>query len=379
MNTNDQIRTVVFDVDGTLFDTLPSLAAAANEVLVLAGLQAVEPQHLRPALSQGITALFQSALRLQAASVPLALASRLEDAFAHRYASHWLHQAVVYDGALDLLSMLRSQRIALGICTNRDQDSTRTLLDKAALTGFFDAIVGLGDTEHPKPDAAPLHLALTQLGATPQTALFVGDSGIDARCAHAAQVRFAGHLGGYANHPDDLLPQVVSFNVYDQLTQWVLQRLPTDTHYLVTLGGEDLVDPATVIDRMERTSAKGNRFAFLQCSDQSGAFECVMFSELLSSKRNLLEAGQAILISVDGRLDGGDVPRGHDRHDRAEAVHLRLRQSVARRIRQARIVHARDLRVTRHGLGHRLRIGIVLAHAHDQRAQAARQQRGGFR
>ena len=63
----------------------------------------------------------------------------------------------------------------------------------------------------------------------------------------------------------------------------------------------------TVIDRMERTSAKGNRFAFLQCSDQSGAFECVVFSELLGSKRNLLEAGQAVLISVDGRLDGEQV------------------------------------------------------------------------
>jgi DNA polymerase-3 subunit alpha len=63
----------------------------------------------------------------------------------------------------------------------------------------------------------------------------------------------------------------------------------------------------TVIDRMERTSAKGNRFAFLQCSDQSGAFECVVFSELLNAKRNLLEAGQAVLISVDGRLDGEQV------------------------------------------------------------------------
>ena len=63
----------------------------------------------------------------------------------------------------------------------------------------------------------------------------------------------------------------------------------------------------TVIDRMERTSAKGNRFAFLQCSDQSGAFECVVFSELLGSKRNLLEAGQAVLLSVDGRLDGEQV------------------------------------------------------------------------
>jgi hypothetical protein len=58
----------------------------------------------------------------------------------------------------------------------------------------------------------------------------------------------------------------------------------------------------TVIDRMERTSAKGNRFAFVQCSDQSGAFELTVFSEVLSAKRNLLEAGQAVLISADGRL-----------------------------------------------------------------------------
>jgi DNA polymerase III subunit alpha len=63
----------------------------------------------------------------------------------------------------------------------------------------------------------------------------------------------------------------------------------------------------TVIDRQERTSAKGNRFAFVQCSDQSGAFEMMVFSEVLSSKRPLLEPGQAILVSVDGRLDGEQV------------------------------------------------------------------------
>src|SRR6185312_16051884 len=63
----------------------------------------------------------------------------------------------------------------------------------------------------------------------------------------------------------------------------------------------------TVIDRMERTSAKGNRFAFVSCSDQSGAFELMVFSEVLSSKRPLLEAGQAVLISADGRLDGEQV------------------------------------------------------------------------
>ncbi|WP_428660948.1 DNA polymerase III subunit alpha [Reyranella sp.] len=63
----------------------------------------------------------------------------------------------------------------------------------------------------------------------------------------------------------------------------------------------------TVIDKLERTSAKGNRFAFVQCSDQSGAFELTVFSEVLSAKRNLLEAGQAVLISCDGRLDGEQI------------------------------------------------------------------------
>ena len=91
-----------------------------------------------------------------------------------------------------------------------------------------------------------------------------------------------------------------------------LQRLgvcrSADLVALLTRGTQGRIKLAgTVIDRMERTSAKGNRFAFIQCSDQSGAFELMVFSELLGAKRNLLEAGQAILVSVDGRLDGEQV------------------------------------------------------------------------
>ncbi len=91
-----------------------------------------------------------------------------------------------------------------------------------------------------------------------------------------------------------------------------LQRLgvcrAADLPALLARGAPGRIKLAgTVIDRMERTSAKGNRFAFVQCSDQSGAFELTVFSELLGSKRNLLEPGTAILISTDGRLDGEQV------------------------------------------------------------------------
>jgi DNA polymerase-3 subunit alpha len=91
-----------------------------------------------------------------------------------------------------------------------------------------------------------------------------------------------------------------------------LQRLgvsrAADLPALLARGSPGRIKLAgTVIDRQERTSAKGNRFAFVQCSDQSGAFELTVFSELLGSKRNLLEAGQAVLVSADGRLDGEQV------------------------------------------------------------------------
>ena len=63
----------------------------------------------------------------------------------------------------------------------------------------------------------------------------------------------------------------------------------------------------TVIDRQERTSARGNRFAFVQFSDQSGTFEVMIFSELLSSRRDMLQAGTAVLVTADARLDGDQV------------------------------------------------------------------------
>jgi len=95
---------------------------------------------------------------------------------------------------------------------------------------------------------------------------------------------------------------------YDKSLQRLGVTRAADLPALLARGAPGRIKLAgTVIDRLERTSAKGNRFAFVQCSDQSGAFELTVFSEVLSAKRNLLEAGQAVLISCDGRLDGEQV------------------------------------------------------------------------
>lgn len=224
MNENDHMRSVVFDVDGTLFDTLPSLSAAANNVLAAAGMRQVSTSLLRPALNEGLRSMFRHAIALQSTPVDAIVANQLEGEYMAHYEERWLPAAPLYAGVAKALAALKSQGLRLGICTNRDRASTEALLAAASIADSFDAIVSLGDAPFPKPAPDPLLLLMELLQVPPAEALFVGDSGMDARCAQLSRVRFAAHLGGYAGQPGDLLPNVLSFTGYDQLTGWVLDR-----------------------------------------------------------------------------------------------------------------------------------------------------------
>jgi phosphoglycolate phosphatase len=225
MNIKVQIRAVIFDVDGTLFDTLPSLSAAANSALVQAGLSVVEAAHMRIALNEGLKPMFRKSIAMQTAPVDPAMAIELENEFLNTYTSQWLPKAPLYAGVQEALMALKSQGLKLGICTNRDRASTGVLLAQAGISGMFDTIVGMGDGARPKPAADPLQMILERMEIPAAEALFVGDSGLDATCAELSQVRFAAHLGGYAEHPGDLLPNALSFSTYDQLRDWVLSHL----------------------------------------------------------------------------------------------------------------------------------------------------------
>lgn len=224
MNKNDHIRAVIFDVDGTMFDTLFSLSVAANDVLLRAGLQEVPASLLRPALNEGLRSLFRKAIALQSVAVDAQTAAQLEAEYMTQYLQHCLLTAPLFDGVSDALKAFKSRGLKLGVCTNRDGDSTAALLTSAAIADSFDAIVGLGDAPLPKPAPDPLLLLMQRLQVVPQEILFVGDSAMDARCAQLSKVRFAAHLGGYAEQINDLLPNVLSFGSYQQLTHWLLDH-----------------------------------------------------------------------------------------------------------------------------------------------------------
>jgi len=231
MLINEQFKTVLFDVDGTLFDTLPSLSAANNLVLKQAGLLEVTTPLLRPALNEGLRAMFRKSIDLQMVPVDDELVMVLEKEFLQQYMQDWLAAATVYPHLHEALAALKKLGLKLGICTNRDRASTEYLLAQSRIAEFFELIVGLGDAPHPKPAADPLLLALERMGGMAADALFVGDSSIDATCARLAHVRFAGHLGGYAVQSADLEPNVFVFSDYGTLANWIVG------HQAATDGG----------------------------------------------------------------------------------------------------------------------------------------------
>jgi DNA polymerase-3 subunit alpha len=84
-----------------------------------------------------------------------------------------------------------------------------------------------------------------------------------------------------------------------------LKRLGVRPRQTFTSGSAKLA--GVVIQKQERTSAKGNRFAFVQLSDAAGEFEITVFSEVLAASRDLLEPGKALLVSVEARADDEGV------------------------------------------------------------------------
>lgn len=183
------VRAVLFDLDGTLIDTLPDLHAAVCAMLAGIGRPAVPPETTRAYIGKGLRVLIR---RLLAGSLDapdgeetpqhaLALA-----AFREHYARENGRHARPYPGVVEGLRALKARGLPLGVVTNKPDVFIRPLLESSDLIGFFDVLVG-GDTlPRIKPDPMPVVWACGRLGALPQAALFVGDSLNDALAARAA-------------------------------------------------------------------------------------------------------------------------------------------------------------------------------------------------
>ncbi|HMQ56950.1 MAG TPA: phosphoglycolate phosphatase [Rhizobiaceae bacterium] len=217
-------QAVLFDLDGTLIDSAPDIAAAVNELLAAHGLPAQSLDAVRAMIGNGVRKLVERAFA--AAGAPLeeaALEARHEEMMAI-YGRHLVNLTVMLPGATEIVTAYHRARVKTGVVTNKPEGFTRTILDHFGLSGSVDVVVG-GDTgpaRKPAPDML-LH-ALSQVGLHPGRSLMVGDSAADVGAARAAGMAVIVVRGGYTATPADELGADLVIDTLAQLPQ-AIERL----------------------------------------------------------------------------------------------------------------------------------------------------------
>lgn len=172
------VRAIVFDMDGTLFDSLEVVPAAYIECVAYAGGPTLSTTDVVAAYSLGPPGTMLTHL--------LGRTSTAEDLDSyHRCLEQRSVALRPYDGIVEALVALRSAR-PLAVFTGASREACRILCSAAGVDGDFDLIVGGDEIEHPKPAPDGLQLACARLGVSPAETIYVGDSPIDMETASAA-------------------------------------------------------------------------------------------------------------------------------------------------------------------------------------------------
>lgn len=193
-----KIQAAVFDLDGTLLDTLGDLADAANWVLREMGLPVHPEEAYRRFVGNGAKLLCQRMLPPERQDDRTA-AQALE-LFNCRYQKHLFDRTAPYPGIPALLETLAARGIGLGVVSNKPDPFVRPIVERY-FPGRFGAVSGPLEGRL-KPDPAGVLRALGELGASPKRALYVGDSGVDMETARRGGLRSCGVLWGFRDEQE---------------------------------------------------------------------------------------------------------------------------------------------------------------------------------
>ena len=185
----DARRAVVFDLDGTLVDTIGDLTTALNTTLRELDLPSHSEDAVRTMVGGGLAKLLERALA--AHDAPLEAADQeagVKRIFEH-YAANPARSSELYPGAKEMLATLAKAGVPCGICTNKPEPIAKDLLEALGIADAFGIIQGAEAGCPRKPGPAGLAHVVATLGATPETAIMVGDGDVDVKAARAAGLK----------------------------------------------------------------------------------------------------------------------------------------------------------------------------------------------
>jgi 2-phosphoglycolate phosphatase len=188
-------RAVVFDLDGTLVDSLADIASATNHTLATHGRAQLAESEIAGYVGDGARLLLARAARLEPTAAEL---DQMLRTFLDYYTAHAAERTVLAAGAREALAALAGSSFPLALLTNKPRETTSALLTALRLEATFSVVIAGGDLAAQKPDPLPLRQIAQRLGLAPGELVMVGDSPQDVDCGRAAGARTVGVLGGIA-------------------------------------------------------------------------------------------------------------------------------------------------------------------------------------
>lgn len=195
------LQAVLFDLDGTLVDSAPDLAAAVNEQRGRRGLPALPYELLRPVAGSGARGMVGRAFGLAPGDAGY---EALRDEFHEIYTARLMALTAPFERVGVMLDALDSRGLAWGIVTNKALRMAAPIVEALGWTGRARVLVGGDSTPFTKPHPAPLLEAAGRLGALPQQCVYVGDDPRDMRAGRAAGMATLAAAWGYLGEAEPL-------------------------------------------------------------------------------------------------------------------------------------------------------------------------------
>lgn len=196
---------VLFDLDGTLIDSVADLHGAINVVLVRHGLKPLTLADVVSMIGDGVRKLTERAFIARDAGLDTVALDHVTEEMVAVYSSRLTELTTMMPGAMEAVTALAEKGVRLGVVTNKPRDAAVAILAHFGLAEHLAVIVG-GDSGLPRKPAPDMLLAaLNALGVEAGDAVMVGDGAADIDCGKSAGVRSIAVRGGYAHMPVDQL------------------------------------------------------------------------------------------------------------------------------------------------------------------------------
>jgi phosphoglycolate phosphatase len=185
---------IIFDLDGTLVNSIPDLTDALNYSANFNDIQNFTVEEVTKMVGGGITLLIETAFGLKSEDLNF---SNFYDPFIKYYKKHSNYKSQLYPGVREAIIELKSKKLA--IISNKRDDLTTQVVKDFNIYKYFSFVLGGTDSIAKKPSAEPINFILEKLGVEKNNAIFVGDSEADIMCAKNAGIKCVAVTYGYRN------------------------------------------------------------------------------------------------------------------------------------------------------------------------------------